>query len=230
MPVSSGLVKARLENLDRAGEYFACHFNPSELAISKTNTWNAPAAAGAHVPAVHFGGVGARTLELTLTFDTFDRPVGSDDVSAVLHNLSSLMDATESETVHKKKTPRPPHVLFRFGSWYSFPAVVKDLTQTFTLFKSNGTPVRAHVKLTLQEVPDESKAKKKGQNPTSLASGTRRIHQVQPGDTLDLIAATELGDPEAWRRIADLNDLDDPRRLRPGTLLAMPADDATPTR
>src|SRR5262249_62096834 len=93
----------------------------------------------------------------------------------------------------------------------------------FTLFLSSGLPVRATLTIGLQEVPkDAAKNKSKGQNPTSRAAGARRVHVVQPGDTIDLIASTELGDPNAWRRLAEANALDDPRRLRAGQPLLIP--------
>jgi hypothetical protein len=232
MSISAGLTKAQLENLDKH-EIFKCQFNPNELAISKKNTWNASKPTGGSLPAAHFGGAGARTLTLTLTFDTYDesgeaqsRGLRQTDVSKITAGVMGLMDASETEVVKKKRQPRPPHVLFRFGAWASFPCVITDCSQTFTLFLPNGTPVRATLKLTLQEVPEvTAKEKKKGQNPTSQASGARRLHVVQPGDTIDWIAADEMGDPEAWRQIAEFNNLDDPRRLRRGQVLAIPPEE-----
>jgi LysM repeat protein len=222
--VTAGLEKAQIQNLDK-GQVFHCQFNPAELSITKQNTWTAEKPAGGHIPAVHFGGAGARSLKLTLIFDTLESR-GEQDVSKVTEGLLALMDATENETVQKKKQARPPHVEFVFGHWRSFTSVITQFDQKFTLFQPNGIPVRATVNVTLQEVPAASpKQKAKGQNPTSLAAGTRRVHQVQPGDTLDLIAANELGDPNAWRRIAAFNQIEDPRRLKPGRLLAIPPDD-----
>jgi hypothetical protein len=232
MSFSAGLTKAQLENIDN-NDIFQCQFNPNELAISKKNTWNADKPSGGSLPAVHFGGAGARTLSLTLIFDTYDESDDTQnggpmeqDVSKVTAGVMSLMDATETEVIKKKRQPRPPHVLFRFGAWASFPCVITDCNQTFTLFLPNGTPVRATLKLTLQEVPEvTSKEKEQGQNPTSQASGARRVHIIQPGETIDWIAADELGDSDAWRQIAEFNNLDDPRRLRRGRVLAIPPEE-----
>ncbi len=41
-----------------------------------------------------------------------------------------------------------------------------------------------------------------------------RLHPVTPGERLDLIAATELGDPELWWQVADANGA-----VRPGELV-----------
>jgi hypothetical protein len=225
MSVTVGLTKAQIKNLDPPHQEFQCQFNPNELAITKKNSWTAKKAAGAHIPAVHFDGVGALSLQLTLIFDTLE---SGQDVSNVTNGLLALMEATASdpEPVQKKKQARPPHVQFIWGKWHSPTSVITDFSQTFTLFHKNGTPLRATVKLTLQEVPATApKEVAKGQNPTSRAAGTRRAHLVQPGETLDLIAAQELGDPTTWRRVAEFNQVDDPRRLQPGALLAIPPDD-----
>ena len=43
------------------------------------------------------------------------------------------------------------------------------------------------------------------------------------GDTLQSVAYRELGKPTYWRAIAELNDIDDPMRLAPGTTLLIPS-------
>jgi nucleoid-associated protein YgaU len=49
------------------------------------------------------------------------------------------------------------------------------------------------------------------------------VHNVIAGDNLSRIAADYLGDPQAWREIAELNNIDNPLRLDPGTTLILPA-------
>ena len=46
-----------------------------------------------------------------------------------------------------------------------------------------------------------------------------KVFIVKPGDKIDSIAAREYGDPKTWRFIADINNLDDPKDLRPGQAL-----------
>lgn len=47
---------------------------------------------------------------------------------------------------------------------------------------------------------------------------------VQPGDTLDSIAARALADPDDWRALARRNDIAEPARLTAGSTLLIPAD------
>jgi len=50
-----------------------------------------------------------------------------------------------------------------------------------------------------------------------------KSHRVKDGETLNLIAAKEYGDPSRWRVIADENRLVDPSRPVVGSLLVIPA-------
>lgn len=45
---------------------------------------------------------------------------------------------------------------------------------------------------------------------------------VEEGDTLFSIATEKLGRPAAWWMLATINAISDPRRLRPGDLVALP--------
>jgi nucleoid-associated protein YgaU len=50
-----------------------------------------------------------------------------------------------------------------------------------------------------------------------------RVYEVQIGDTLESIARTHLGRKSRWREIIDLNPGLDPKRLRPGQKILLPA-------
>jgi len=49
-----------------------------------------------------------------------------------------------------------------------------------------------------------------------------RIHVVTPYDTLESIAQKYYADRTKWRGIAKANNIEDPRRLEPGTTLIIP--------
>ncbi|MFF5265192.1 BTAD domain-containing putative transcriptional regulator [Actinomadura viridis] len=51
---------------------------------------------------------------------------------------------------------------------------------------------------------------------------------VRRGDTLWAIAERELGDGHRWKEIARLNEVSDPRELRPGQVLQLPSRDQPP--
>ena len=72
---------------------------------------------------------------------------------------------------------------------------MSDLELTFEYFSSTGTPLRARALITLKQYQEDMAFGP--QNPTSGTPRPHRVHRVQPGETLDRIAAMHLGDPTA---------------------------------
>jgi nucleoid-associated protein YgaU len=103
---------------------------------------------------------------------------------------------------------------------HSFKAVIAELEMTFTYFSSTGVPLRASMRLVLQQY--EQSDAFGPQNPTSGTPRPHRVHRVQPGETLDRIAARYYGDSTRWRALASANGIQDPLALRPGGLLSIP--------
>src|ERR1035438_662909 len=98
--------------------------------------------------------------------------------------------------------------------WIQWP-VVTQLTQRFTLFRADGTPVRATLTLEFTEYLDP----KKDQLETDPEFTTRLFKR---GDSLSAIAAEAYSDPTLWRVVAEANQLDDPRKIAIGVRLNIP--------
>ncbi|HEX7806464.1 MAG TPA: LysM peptidoglycan-binding domain-containing protein, partial [Cellulomonas sp.] len=94
------------------------------------------------------------------------------------------------------------------------------LELTFTYFSSTGIPLRATLALVLRQYEPSNAFGP--QNPTSGTPRPHRVHQVQPGETLDRIAARYYGDATRWRTLAVANGIEDPLALRPGAQLSIP--------
>ena len=80
--------------------------------------------------------------------------------------------------------------------------------------------MRATLDVTFRQVEDEGLYPR--QNPTSGGIAGHRTHILKEGETLDYLAAQEYGSAALWRYIADVNGIDDPLRLKPGHVLALP--------
>ena len=58
---------------------------------------------------------------------------------------------------------------------------------------------------------------------TPRHSGDRtKVRTIKPRQTLSGLAFQEYGDPDQWRRIAEANDLNNPRFIPPGMQLTVP--------
>lgn len=215
--------KARLINLDKGDSIVAtCVLNPKEYAFAKQNNWKREPVKGSNVPELTFGGGQPATMTVQLLFDTYTTGGNkAEDVRTAHTNaIWQLMEVLESTKDSKTDKGRPPYVRFHWGKAWTFDAVIKSITQRFTLFLPNGTPVRATLDVTFEQIKDESLYPR--QNPTSGGEGGERQWTVREGDSLASIAYAEYGDPGHWRPIADANRLVRVRRLRPGTVLEIP--------
>jgi hypothetical protein len=210
------LEKAYIVTLDNPKREITCLFNPTEYTFTKTNQWKTETVMGQDVPPSIFLGGGPITLTMALFFDTYE---SKEDVRKYTNDLLRLTYVDPKLGNDKNKQGRPPRCQFNWGTTWSFKAVITQVTQRFTLFLENGTPVRATVTVTFQQV--EQQGIYPPQNPTSQGLEGRRVRIVRNGDRLDWIAYEEYGDPGLWRLIADASGLDNPLKLQPGQRLVI---------
>lgn len=210
------LQKACITNLE-TNERIECLFNPTEYTVAKTNQWETVIQMGEDVPAPVFLSGGPRTLTMSLFFDTYSE--AGKDVREYTDKLAKLMKVDPQLRNEDNDKSRPPTCMFTWGRVFQFVAVITNMTQRFTLFRDDGTPVRATVDVTFQQVKPEDRHA--AQNPTTAGRPGQRTRLVRPGDRLDWIAYEEYRDPTLWRLIAEANGLDDPMQLTPGQRLAI---------
>jgi nucleoid-associated protein YgaU len=206
------LVKAVIKSKDARVE---CAFNPTDYSISKGAEWRqTPSAGAATASTPEFVGTNPRTLVLNLLFDAW--ATGEAGVASAVDQLLSWTNPSPSSI--SKGTPNPPILAFTWGQNSFFDAYLKSVSAQYTMFKPDGTPLRATVNVTLVEVPNEPA----GQNPTSGALPGYLTTTVADGDSLHSIAYREYGNPTLWRGLAAANAIDDPLGVSPGTSLLIP--------
>jgi nucleoid-associated protein YgaU len=182
-------------------------FNPSEYRLNKTNQFAEIAIPGLEAPPLQFVRGGARTLSMQLFFDTFEK--GS-DVRDHTQKITTLLSVDNE--LHA-----PPICHFSWGD-LNFIGVLERADQRFTLFLSNGMPVRATMDVSFKEFIGNE-----GQGRLLSSADFTKHYVVHRGDSLSAIAGREYGDPATWRLIAEENDIDNPLNLRPGQILVIPA-------
>jgi Contractile injection system tube protein/LysM domain len=222
MPPPESYTKAEL-HID-GGPIIKALFNPTELSITKANTWTVDAIKGTSFPKPKFGGGKPREMSVNLLLDE-SIPNGGMSVKKMADELLKMMDVPSGTGGGNAKAV-PPHVTFKWGDVPSFKAACTSLTITFQLFKPNGTPIRADVKLALTQVEPASSASSNSAsrptNPTTRSDGGLGVHVVRDGDSLQSIAHRNYGDPNRWRLIAEANGIDNPLHLRRGAPLDLP--------
>ena len=214
-----GLFSAKAYIEVETGDEIECMFNPTELSFTVGADWGKADKPGLPVPQLEFNAGVSGTMELNLFFDT------TNSGKSVTTTTNKLIELTRVSTKvsgydKSKNNGRPPWVVFHWGKFRSFKAVVDSVTVNYTYFSKSGDPLRARVTVSLTQFADDKKFP--AQNPTSGTPAPQRSHMVQPGETLDRIAWQHYGDATKWRAIAAANRIRDPFSLRPGVMLDIP--------
>jgi nucleoid-associated protein YgaU len=213
MPERPNLQKAKIFRVDNPSRKVDCHFNPNEYSIGRTIKWERQTKKGKDVSKAEYAGGEAQDLTIRLLFDTTDKGT---DVRDTYKELLQMAEPDMSKKDPKTRKSEPPVCQFQWGTYLSYTGVITKITQRFTMFKADGMPLRAEVEVALSQTAEE----KQGQNPTTRTE-PRKIWVVHEGQTLDWIAYQEYGDPGHWRHIAEINDLANPKDLKPGQILKL---------
>jgi hypothetical protein len=201
-------------NKDDIDSYIEVCFNPKEYSLEKSVEWDAEKA-WSDAPHPEFKAPKPMTLSVTLQFDSYEERTNvRDKWVRKLEKLTMMKqqlpkDGKGSNAKDKQKY-RPPVIMFIWGR-FTFKGVVESLSQKYTMFLSDGTPVRAECALKMRSVIDVDVDDDKSQ--TFSAGGNTSTHTVADNDRLDLIAAQYLGDAGRWTEIAALNDVVDPGNI-----------------
>jgi len=222
---------------ERGDEPIEALFNPNEITLSRSLQWDE------HRRAVlggepytetqaRFRYVAAETFSIELLFDTYE-PRSETSWRGALKDALVPINPFQSSSgtdvrQHTRKLAmlaevnihlhRPPICELRWGEFDIFTGVLTSISQRFSLFLADGTPVRATVTCSFVESAPIALARAREPN----SADVDKTRQVRRGDTLQHLAAEEYGDPRQWRHIATANGIVNPRDLRPGTVLTIP--------
>jgi hypothetical protein len=189
-------------------------FNPNKLVFAKSVQWEQKAAKERDVPELQFKNGQPRSLTLELFFDTYDSE------SAQKKSVREYTDELFKLTLVYADKHRPPICELSWGtSSMFFKCVLASMTQQFILFMEDGTPVRAKCDCTFNEWRTNAEDQQK-QSTQSADIAKKRV--VKFGETLSSIASEVYLNPGLWRPIAEMNGIDDPLVIEPGTELIIP--------
>jgi hypothetical protein len=217
--MATQLVKAKVKILEGRNKdvELEVHFSPTEYALEYGAIFQETPVPGLSNPILQFVNGAAEVLTMDLLFDTYtDR--GGADVSVDTRRFTRMV-AIDADT------HAPPRVEFAWGA-FTFRAVVEKISQRFTMFLGDGTPVRATLSVTFKQYRTISEQLEQPRRNSADKTKHRVLGKVdgyRPTPvTLWALAAEELGEPRFWRQIARHNRVEDPRTLRPGDAVLVP--------
>jgi nucleoid-associated protein YgaU len=215
------LEKAIITVLDGAdkNKVITVLFNPAEYSVDRSNSYKALPVPGLASPILQFVNGECDQLSMELFLDDYTDPTGPTssrhgDSNPVAKRIADLFNLLEVD----RDLHAPPPVRFNWGPM-EFVGIIEKLTRKVTKFYPDGTPARATVTVAFKEYRT---LRQQLQRPRRESADKTKRRIVVGSDTLWAIAAREYDDPSEWVRIADANDLDDPRQIRPGDWLELP--------
>lgn len=213
MAATHALTHAFLQS--KEGDRLEFTYNPAEVTMTKSSQWKTePQRNAKKAPKSEFTGTGPRGLKMQVVL--FDRVGAAPTVESSITKLFEWTNPTTSSRQQNK--PQPPLLVLHWGDTQYFECFLASVSAKYTLFDQQGTPLKALVDLTLTETPMSAE----NQNPTSGGVPGRRSRTLVAGESLHSVAYDEYGRAGHWRALAAANGIDDPLRVRPGTVLLVP--------
>ncbi len=224
------LEKAKMGEVGKDG--FHVLFNPSEYALERSVNFASHPVLGLDSPVLQFAHGESETLRMNLFFDTYSTGAeggGKADAekllaASVLAEPGKIDVREYTDEVYKLlkvdgDKHAPPKVFFKWGS-LNFEGYIVSISQTFTKFTFKGIPVRARLDVTFRRaITAKEQLSKEPRN----SPDRTKFRTVSEGDTLTALAEAEYSDPELWREIATANGIENPRLLKTGVRLKIPA-------
>jgi nucleoid-associated protein YgaU len=209
--------------------YLPIQYNPTELSFEKQTQLAEIAIPGLDAPLQQFVRGNAEKLTLEIFCDTTDDGTGV--------GARSVTEETDKYYQLTKIIPErhaPPTVTLCWNDKFpgadlhdkwgnqrrnTFTGVAESVRQKFTMFSVEGVPLRATVTLVLREYrPIEYQVYE-----LNLSSPDRtHSHVLKVGETLSAVASRYYDRAGEWRRVAEGNGIEDPRRLQTGQVLQVP--------
>jgi LysM repeat protein len=199
--------------VEHTGQRIVVRYNPEEYSVNKDNNFAAQSIPGLGSPLVQFVNGNQRTLEVELFFDSYDTPTFvKEDVRIQTDQVAGLMKLDSD--LHA-----PPVLVVGMAS-LQFRCVLSRVNQRFIMFLPSGVPVRARLTCTFIEYVDPAREAVAANLQTADFS---KVHVVAGTETLSEIAGRLYDDVSQWRPIAVANGIANPRTIRPGDALRIPA-------
>jgi len=210
---------------------FEVLYNPESYTQKREVNYSDQAGLSMDTPITQFSHGNAELLTFSLFFDSMSAgaEVGGTIAEHAAFEGNSLLPSAASQIDVRKYTRRvyelmeidksvhvPPLVDLSWGE-LNFRGHLISCQQTFTRFNELGKALRARLECTFRGFVGNIER-------LSLQSpDTAKFRTVHQGESLWAFAAREYGDAAAWREIARANGLENPRLLRSGDVIALPA-------
>ncbi len=114
---------------------------------------------------------------------------------------------------------KPNYLKIAWGKSPPFQCHLTSMSITYKLFRPDGTPIRAEVKVAFKNFEDPNEIENKAKRNSPDLS---HIITVVAGDTLPALTYKVYGEKEHYIKVARFNQLTNFRNIKPGTQIVFP--------
>jgi hypothetical protein len=232
-PTSGDLVKVHIEIYkdkryqQKLGEEFELSINPEQFSQQFKIAYNREQPQGSQHNDPKYKYTRPQELKLDFVFDGTGVVPDKKNPGKFHRNVvSQLQDFFRLTYTMNPETHKPNFLRllwgefsFGYGNKNGFNCLLTDLQVTYTLFASNGTPLRAKLSATFTSFTEQKLRllEERKESPDLTHSRT-----VTAGDTLPLMTYRIYDDPSYYLQIAKVNGLTSFRQLATNTDLMFP--------
>jgi hypothetical protein len=165
--------KISIGSIDEPGPWdVEAQYNPKELQIDKSVPWQKHNKANANGLQLEFTGAEGRTMSVDLLFDGYEEKASIQGKVAKLEKLSTVREPNSQDPAKR----RPHHCVVVWGTVMGggdnkFKCVIEQISTKYTMFSSDGVPLRATVTLKLKEAERVSMAEDDGSGGGAAPAG-----------------------------------------------------------
>lgn len=197
---------------------FTAWINPSSYSYNRQISYNDRQAQGSPGPSPEFNRILDEEVSFELVFDgtgVIAPPTGQSCTNGVADVISQFLSlvATVNGSIHS------PNYLVLGWAQLQFQCVLSSVKIDYTLFRPDGTPLRARMSVSFKSYTSESMLAKEA---NTLSPDMTHLVVVQAGDTLPDLCYQIYGDSGYYMDVAKINGLLSFRGIAPGTTLSFP--------
>lgn len=194
-------------------EDFTVMYNPQEYAIKYQVESDDSQGAGTSGSASTFKKIKPQNLSLDFTIDGTGVTTG--ETKDIPKRVQKFLDIAYE---FKGDKHRPRYLMILWGTLI-FKCTLDSCSVKYTLFNSDGTPIRAKISATFKGFIDDKKRAAKEDKSSPDLTHRRTIND---GDTLPLMCHRIYGDSKYYLEVARVNNLKNFSKLETGTTLYFP--------
>lgn len=191
---------------------FEAYVNPNEITLSYEMEYDSAQGSGTTNSRMEFKKVKPGDMSLTFFID-------GTGANGKQIDLQQKIEEFQRVTGYNGKIHRPNYLKVVWGTLQVKRCILKSASIAYKLFKPDGVPLRAIITAGFTDNSDDQTRVAMAQD---QSADLTHVRLVKAGDNLPALCHEIYGNPGYYLEVARANQIDNFRRLTPGTIIFFP--------